>query len=119
MSASFFVAEKVFFIFHLFGYDLYSCDTVNRFVFTHCSLYGSLMQIRVSSEISNGKIILNVDCDVYSNNSKSIRDALCFFLDEEKGHEISYVQFPQNFENITKNELYGGSLRVINEVSGC
>lgn len=52
---------------------------------------------------------------MYSNNSMAIRDALCFFMDEEKGHEIAYVQFPQNFENLTKNELYA-SLRVINEV---
>ncbi|KAH6775830.1 cellulose synthase like E1 [Perilla frutescens var. hirtella] len=72
--------------------------------------------IRVSSEISNGPIILNVDCDMYSNSSQSIRDALCFFLDEEKGHEVAYVQFPQQFHNLTKNELYGGSLRVISEV---
>ncbi|XP_057795222.1 cellulose synthase-like protein E1 [Salvia miltiorrhiza] len=72
--------------------------------------------IRVSSEISNGPIILNVDCDMYSNNSQSIRDALCFFLDEEKGHEIAYVQFPQKFHNLTRNELYGGSLRIIFEV---
>ncbi|KAL5548648.1 hypothetical protein UlMin_003879 [Ulmus minor] len=65
--------------------------------------------IRLSSKISNGKIILNVDCDMYSNNSKSIRDSLCFFMDEEKGHEIAYVQFLLAFENITKNDLYGGS----------
>lgn len=76
-----------------------------------------ILQIRVSSEISNGAIILNVDCDMYSNNSDSIRDALCFFMDEEKGHEIAFVQCPQNFENITKNELYSNSLRVIYEVS--
>ncbi|XP_048425366.1 cellulose synthase-like protein E6 isoform X3 [Pyrus x bretschneideri] len=73
------------------------------------------IKIRVSSNISNGKLLLNVDCDMYSNNSMAIRDALCFFMDEEKGHEIAYVQFPQNFENLTKNELYA-SLRVINEV---
>lgn len=56
---------------------------------------------------------------MYSNDSMSMRDALCFLMDEEKGHEIAYVQFPQNFENITKNDLYGSSLRAINEVSGC
>ncbi|KAL5548650.1 hypothetical protein UlMin_003881 [Ulmus minor] len=72
--------------------------------------------IRVSSTISNGKIILNVDCDMYSNNSKSIRDALCFFMDEEKGHEIAYIQFAQAFEDITKNELYSGSYRIGFEV---
>ncbi|PRQ35150.1 putative cellulose synthase (UDP-forming) [Rosa chinensis] len=71
--------------------------------------------IRVSSNISNGKLLLNVDCDMYSNNSKAIRDALCFLMDEEQGHEIAYVQFPQNFDNLTKNELYA-SLRVYFEV---
>ncbi|QCD78143.1 cellulose synthase A [Vigna unguiculata] len=72
--------------------------------------------IRVSSMISNGEIILNVDCDMYSNNSQSLRDALCFLMDEDKGHEIAYVQTPQCFENITKNDLYGGALRVVYEV---
>ncbi|MBA0676280.1 hypothetical protein Goari_017770 [Gossypium aridum] len=72
--------------------------------------------VRVSSAISNGQIVLNVDCDMYSNNSLAVRDALCFFMDEKKGHEIAYVQFPQNFDNITKNELYSSSLRVISQV---
>lgn len=69
--------------------------------------------IRVSSRISNGPIIMNVDCDMYSNNSSSLRDALCFFMDEEKGHEIGYVQYPQSMMNVTKNDLYGNSLNVI------
>ncbi|KAL5699973.1 hypothetical protein ACHQM5_025482 [Ranunculus cassubicifolius] len=68
--------------------------------------------IRVSSKISNGEIILNVDCDMYSNNSESVRDAVCFFMDEQKGHQIAFVQFPQFFSNITKNDIYGGSFRV-------
>ncbi|RVW33652.1 Cellulose synthase-like protein E6 [Vitis vinifera] len=72
--------------------------------------------IRVSSKISNGSIILNVDCDMYSNNSESVRDALCFFMDEEKGHEIAYVQFPQCYDNLTRNDLYDTCFRVINEV---
>jgi len=54
---------------------------------------------------------------MYSNNSQSLRDALCFFMDEDKGHEIAYVQTPQCFENITKNDLYGGALRVVCEVN--
>jgi len=75
------------------------------------------MQLRVSSIISNGKVILNVDCDMYSNNSESIRDALCYFMDEEKGHEIAFVQSPQAFENVTKNDLYASALLAIAEVS--
>ncbi|KAF5179986.1 Cellulose synthase, partial [Thalictrum thalictroides] len=69
--------------------------------------------IRVSSKISNGKIILNVDCDMYSNNSESVRDALCFFMDEQKGHDIAFVQFPQSFDNLTKNDIYGSSMTTI------
>ncbi|KAG8657787.1 hypothetical protein MANES_03G090316v8 [Manihot esculenta] len=68
--------------------------------------------IRVSSNISNGQIILTLDCDMYSNNSLCIWDALCFFMDIEKSHDIAFVQFPQAFENTTKNDTYGGSLLV-------
>lgn len=38
--------------------------------------------IRVSSNISNGQVLLNLDCDMYSNNSQATRDALCFLMDE-------------------------------------
>ncbi|XP_050945240.1 cellulose synthase-like protein E1 isoform X2 [Cucumis melo] len=78
--------------------------------------HDTFLQLRVSSRISNGQILLNVDCDMYSNNSNAIRDALCFFMDEEKGHEIAFVQFPQKFDNVTKNDIYGSTLRVISEV---
>ncbi|KAF9597409.1 hypothetical protein IFM89_018604 [Coptis chinensis] len=65
--------------------------------------------IRVSSKISNGTIILNVDCDMSSNNSELVRDALCFFMDEKQGHEIAFVQYPQCFNNMTQNDIYGGA----------
>ena len=54
---------------------------------------------------------------MYSNNSKSVRDGLCFFMDEEKGNEVGFIQFPQAFENITKNDVYSNSLNVTMEVS--
>ncbi|XVE80561.1 hypothetical protein DITRI_Ditri14bG0150000 [Diplodiscus trichospermus] len=41
--------------------------------------------IRVSSEISNGAIILNLDCDMYANDADYIKEALCFFMDEKRG----------------------------------
>ncbi|GAB4845926.1 hypothetical protein Ancab_024932 [Ancistrocladus abbreviatus] len=72
--------------------------------------------IMVSSIISNALLILNVDCDMYSSSSESLRDALCFFMDEKQNHQIGFVQFPHKFRNLTKNEIYGGSLRVIVEV---
>ncbi|KAA8527078.1 hypothetical protein F0562_008693 [Nyssa sinensis] len=72
--------------------------------------------IRVSSEISNGAIILNLDCDMYSNNSDAIREALCFFMDKERGHEISYVQHPQSYDNVTKNDLYSSACNVVHKI---
>ncbi|KAI8015469.1 Cellulose synthase-like protein E6 [Camellia lanceoleosa] len=66
----------------------------------------SIVQIRVSSEISNAPIILNLDCDMYSNDSDAIKEALCFFMDEKHGHKTSYVQHPQSYNNITKNDIY-------------
>ncbi|KAF8737560.1 hypothetical protein HU200_014107 [Digitaria exilis] len=72
--------------------------------------------IRVSSVISNSPIIMNVDCDMYSNNSGSIRDALCFFLDEEQGQDIAFVQYPQNFENVVHNDIYGNPINTVNEL---
>uniref|UniRef100_A0ACD5ZCR0 Uncharacterized protein n=1 Tax=Avena sativa TaxID=4498 RepID=A0ACD5ZCR0_AVESA len=72
--------------------------------------------IRVSSVISNSPIIMNVDCDMYSNNKDTIRDSLCFFLDEEMGHKIGFVQYPQNYNNITKNNIYGNSIQAFKKV---
>ncbi|XP_031116984.1 cellulose synthase-like protein E1 [Ipomoea triloba] len=72
--------------------------------------------IRVSSEISNAPIILTLDCDMYSNDSGSVQDAICFFMDEEKSRNIAFVQFPQSFQNTSKNDLYGGCLRVAYDV---
>lgn len=72
--------------------------------------------LRVSSEISNAPFILNLDCDMYANNADSILEALCFFLDEKNGHETAFVQHPQNYDNLTKNDIYGNACFVTNAV---
>ncbi|ONK68630.1 uncharacterized protein A4U43_C05F14140 [Asparagus officinalis] len=72
--------------------------------------------IRVSSEISDAPFILIVDCDMYSNSSQSVRDAMCFFMDGENGHDIAFVQFPQNFRNLHKNNTYGDYITIVNEI---
>ncbi|CAN6933423.1 unnamed protein product [Brassica oleracea] len=72
--------------------------------------------LRVSSKITCGRIILNLDCDMYANNSKSALEALCILLDEKEGKEIAFVQFPQFYDNLTRNDLYGSMMRVIADV---
>eukprot|EP00898_Chlorokybus_atmophyticus_P000835 jgi/Chlat1/1752/Chrsp134S08684 len=65
--------------------------------------------VRCSALITNGQFIFNVDCDHYINNSRVVREALCFFLDPLKGHRVGYVQFPQKFDGIDKSDRYANN----------
>ncbi|XP_057836475.2 cellulose synthase-like protein E6 isoform X2 [Cryptomeria japonica] len=71
----------------------------------------SIVQIRVSALMSNAPFILTLDCDMYANNCETLREAMCFFMDSRTGHQFAYVQFPQRFHAITKNDLYANYLR--------
>nr|APU87553.1 CesA9 [Plantago cunninghamii] len=62
--------------------------------------------IRVSAVISNAPYLLNVDCDHYINNSKALREAMCFMMDPQAGKKICYVQFPQRFDGIDRHDRY-------------
>ncbi|XP_058106838.1 cellulose synthase-like protein E6 isoform X2 [Magnolia sinica] len=71
---------------------------------------------RVSEVISNAPFIINVDCDMHSNNSKALRHAMCFFLDPKVGYQIGFVQFQQGFLGLTENDLYANSGKRVYEV---
>nr|QST76791.1 cellulose synthase [Abelmoschus esculentus] len=62
--------------------------------------------VRVSAVISNAPFLLNVDCDHYINNSKALREAMCFMMDPISGKKICYVQFPQRFDGIDRHDRY-------------
>lgn len=64
------------------------------------------LQIRVSAVLTNGAYILNVDCDHYFNNSKALKEAMCFFMDPAYGRKTCYVQFPQRFDGIDLHDRY-------------
>lgn len=53
---------------------------------------------------------------MYANDADAVREALCFFMDEREGNQIAFVQHPQNFDNITKNDIYAASCSVVNKV---
>ncbi|KAE8684524.1 Cellulose synthase A catalytic subunit 2 [Hibiscus syriacus] len=65
-----------------------------------------LIYVRVSAFISNAPFLLNVDCDHYINNSKALREAMCFMMDPISGKKICYVQFPQRFDGIDRHDRY-------------
>ncbi|EFH56943.1 CESA10 [Arabidopsis lyrata subsp. lyrata] len=62
--------------------------------------------IRVSAVLTNGAYLLNVDCDHYFNNSKAIKEAMCFMMDPAIGKKCCYVQFPQRFDGIDLHDRY-------------
>ncbi|KAI9079437.1 hypothetical protein K1719_038626 [Acacia pycnantha] len=62
--------------------------------------------VRVSAIISNAPYLLNVDCDHYINNSKALRESMCFLMDPTSGKNICYVQFPQRFDGIDRHDRY-------------
>ncbi|KAI7979639.1 Cellulose synthase-like protein G2 [Camellia lanceoleosa] len=69
--------------------------------------------LRVSAMISNSPYILVLDCDMYCNDSSSARQAMCFHLDLKMSPSLAFVQFPQKFHNISKNDIYGNRARSI------
>lgn len=75
------------------------------------------LKIRVSAVISNAPYLLNVDCDHYINNSKALREAMCFMMDPTSGKKICYVQFPQRFDGIDHHDRYSNRNVVFFDVS--
>ncbi|KAL3647706.1 Cellulose synthase A catalytic subunit 4 [UDP-forming] [Castilleja foliolosa] len=75
--------------------------------YTHHKKAGAMNAlVRVSAVLTNAPFILNLDCDHYLNNSKAIREAMCFLMDPQMGKKLCYVQFPQRFDGIDRHDRY-------------
>lgn len=61
--------------------------------------------------------MLNLDCDHYINNSKAVREAMCFLMDPQLGKKLCYVQFPQRFHGIDLHDRYANRNVVFFDVS--
>ncbi|EEF33092.1 transferase, putative [Ricinus communis] len=69
--------------------------------------------LRVSAAVSNSPYILVLDCDMYSNDPTSARQAMCFHLDPKISSSLAFVQFPQLFHNIGADDIYDSKIRYI------
>lgn len=74
-------------------------------------------QVRVSAVLTNAPFILNLDCDHYVNNSKAVREAMCFLMDPQLGKKLCYIQFPQRFDGIDRHDRYANRNIVFFDVS--
>nr|ACZ82298.1 cellulose synthase [Phyllostachys edulis] len=73
--------------------------------------------VRVSAVLTNGQYMLNLDCDHYINNSKALRKAMCFLMDPNLGRSACYVQSPQRFDGIDKNDRYANRNTVFFDIN--
>ncbi|KAI9121280.1 hypothetical protein K1719_008313 [Acacia pycnantha] len=73
--------------------------------------------VRVSAVLTNAPYILNLDCDHYVNNSKAVREAMCFLMDPVVGRDLCYAQFPQRFDGIDRSDRYANRNTVFFDVN--
>jgi len=73
--------------------------------------------VRVSAVLTNAPYLLNLDCDHYVNNSKAVREAMCFMMDPQVGRNVCYVQFPQRFDGIDRSDRYANRNTVFFDIN--
>lgn len=67
--------------------------------------------------LTNAPYLLNLDCDHYINNSKALRESMCFMMDPLLEKKVCYVQFPQRFDGIDRHDRYANRNTVFFDVS--
>ncbi|KAK1564498.1 hypothetical protein Q3G72_004679 [Acer saccharum] len=67
--------------------------------------------LRVSATMSNAPIVLTLDCDMYSNDPETPLRALCYISDPYIRPNLAFVQFPQRFRRINKNDIYASEFK--------
>ncbi|KAL0925746.1 hypothetical protein M5K25_004116 [Dendrobium thyrsiflorum] len=65
-----------------------------------------MQKLRVSETMTNAPLILTLDCDMFSNDPNAPQRALCYFLDKDFSPNLSFIQFPQIFTGLNKNDIY-------------
>ncbi|KAK4844819.1 hypothetical protein QYF36_024757 [Acer negundo] len=73
--------------------------------------------LRVSATMSNAPIVLTLDCDAYSNDPETLLRALCYISDPNILPNLAFVQFPQRFRGINKNDIYASENKCLYEIN--
>ncbi|KAH7841452.1 hypothetical protein Vadar_030051 [Vaccinium darrowii] len=102
------------------------CQTLSMFPgrktgqITHNFKAGALnVLLRVSAAMTNAPIILILDCDMYSNDPQTPLRALCYHLDPQMSSRLAFVQFPQIFHSINKDDIYGAEFKYPFQIDPC
>ncbi|XP_044485758.1 cellulose synthase-like protein G2 [Mangifera indica] len=73
--------------------------------------------LRVSTVMTNAPIVLTLDCDMYSNDPKTPLRVLCYACDSATRSDLAFVQFPQRFRGLNKNDLYACEIKRLFEIN--
>ncbi|XP_059661886.1 cellulose synthase-like protein H1 isoform X1 [Cornus florida] len=73
---------------------------------------------RVSGVMTNAPFMLNVDCDMFVNNSQIILHAMCLHIGIKNERDCAFVQCPQHFYDAPKDDPFGNQLTVMHEYIG-
>ncbi|WJX43907.1 hypothetical protein P8452_30951 [Trifolium repens] len=68
---------------------------------------------RVSGLITNAPFILNVDCDMFVNNPKTVLHAMSILLDSKGEKEVAFAQCPQQFYATLKDDPFGNQMTIL------
>lgn len=60
--------------------------------------------------MTNGPIILTLDCDMISNDPSTPYKMLCYFMDNAVRPSLGYVQFPVCFQGINEADIYASEM---------
>uniref|UniRef100_M1A4Z2 Cellulose synthase CslG n=1 Tax=Solanum tuberosum TaxID=4113 RepID=M1A4Z2_SOLTU len=69
--------------------------------------------LRVSGIMTNGPIILTLDCDMYSNDPSTPKRALYYFLDQSIWPNLAFVQSPQRFHGLNWADIYASEFKAL------
>ncbi|GMI76425.1 cellulose synthase like G3, ARABIDOPSIS THALIANA CELLULOSE SYNTHASE-LIKE G3 [Hibiscus trionum] len=67
--------------------------------------------LRVSTIMTNAPLILTQDCDMYSNDPITTLRMLCYVFDPAIEPTLGFMQFPQRFQGINKDDTYGSEFK--------
>ncbi|KAJ4954092.1 hypothetical protein NE237_030924 [Protea cynaroides] len=73
--------------------------------------------LRVSAAMTNAPVILTLDCDMYCNDPKAPLRVLCYLLDPAFGSKLAFIQFPQHFRGINKQDIYAGEMKRLFQIN--
>ncbi|XP_022721717.1 cellulose synthase-like protein G3 isoform X2 [Durio zibethinus] len=72
--------------------------------------------LRVSTIMTNAPIFLTQDCDMYSNDPQTPLRMLCYICDPAIERTLGFVQFPQRFRGINRDDTYGCEYKHLGEI---